>query len=109
MSATCSSDASSEQFLAAAAALPIAPAAVAYDSLSSASVIFIVSKQVSKNAKYTTGAIDVKNVLVTLFTFFNVFFNFPNLFYFLKNVDKVQSGTQINKKHFQNNSSETDL
>jgi len=82
MSATCSSDASSEQFLAAAAALPIAPAAVAYDSLSSASVIFIVSKQVSKNAKYTTGAIDVKNVLVTLFTFFNVFFKFSKPFFY---------------------------
>jgi len=39
------------------------------------------------------------------FTFFN-FFNFPNVFLFLKNVGKVQSGKQINKKHFQNNSNE---
>jgi len=28
---------------------------------------------------------------------------------FLKNVGKVQSGKQINQKHFQNNSNETDL
>jgi len=74
MSATCSSDASSEQFLAAAAALPIAPAAVAYDSLSSASVIFIVSKQVSKNAKYTTGAIDVKKTFWSRYLRFLTFF-----------------------------------
>ena len=47
-------------------------------------------------------------ILVTFFTFFNVFFNFRNVFY-LKNVGKVQSGKQINKKHFQNNSNETDL
>ena len=31
------------------------------------------------------------------------FFSFPNVFY-LKNAGKVQSGKQINKKHFQNNS-----
>ena len=37
-------------------------------------------------------------------------FYFPNVvFLFLKNVDKVQSGKQINKKHFQNNSNEIDL
>jgi len=30
-------------------------------------------------------------------------------FLFLRNVGKVQSGKQINKKHFQNNSNETDL
>ena len=35
------------------------------------------------------------------------FFYFPNVFFiFLKNVGKVQSGKQINKKHFQNNSNE---
>jgi len=39
---------------------------------------------------------------------FNVFFIFQTFFY-LKNVGKVQSGKQINKKHFQNNSNETDL
>jgi len=39
------------------------------------------------------------------FTFFNVFY-FPNVFLYLKNVGKVQSGKQINKKHFQNNSNE---
>jgi len=54
-------------------------------------------------------------------TFFNVFlfwsrflrfltfFYFSNVFLFLKNVGKVQSGKQINKKHFQNNSNEIDL
>jgi len=40
-----------------------------------------------------------------VFTFFNVFY-FPNVFLFLKNVGKVQSGKQINKKHFQYNSNE---
>ena len=54
--------------------------------------------------------IDVKNVfyvffiLVTFFTFF-IFQTFS----ILKNVGKVQSGKQINKKHFQNNSNEIDL
>jgi len=48
-------------------------------------------------------------ILVTFFlTFFNVFY-FSNVFLFLKNVGKVQSGKQINKKHFQNNSNEIDL
>ena len=39
--------------------------------------------------------------------FFYVFI-FKTLFIF-KIVGKVQSGKQINKKHFQNNSNETDL
>jgi len=43
-----------------------------------------------------------------VFYVFNVFFNFPNVF-LLKNVGKVHSGKQINKKHFQNNSNEIDL
>jgi len=34
-----------------------------------------------------------------VFTFLT-FFYFPNVFLFLKNVVKVQSGKQINKKHF---------
>jgi len=55
-------------------------------------------------------------------TFFNVFFYFGHVFYvfkrfifskpflfFKKNVGKVQSGKQINKKHFQNNGNEIDL
>jgi len=43
-------------------------------------------------------------------SFLNVFFIFQiNVFLFLKNVGKVQSGKQINKKHFQNNSNKTDL
>jgi len=46
--------------------------------------------------------IDVKNA-------FYVFFIFRTFLVFLKNVGKVQSGKQINKKHFQNNSNETDL
>jgi len=51
-------------------------------------------------------------ILVAFFTFCNVFFYFPNVFLFyilLKNVGKVQSGKQINKKHFRNNSNEIDL
>ena len=39
------------------------------------------------------------------FYVFNVFL-FSKRFLFLKNVGKVQSGKQINKKHFQNNSNE---
>ena len=42
-------------------------------------------------------------------TFLKTFFNFPNVFFIFKNVDKVQSGMQINKKHFQNDSNEIDL
>jgi len=37
-----------------------------------------------------------------LATFFYVFLIFQTFFLFLKNVGKVQSGKQINKKHFQN-------
>jgi len=56
---------------------------------------------------------DVKNVFTFLKNFGHVFyvfdvFYFPN-FLFLKNAGKVQSGKQINKKHFQNNSNEIDL
>jgi len=40
------------------------------------------------------------------FTSFIVFYLFFKRFLFLKNVGKVQSGKQINKKHFQNNSNE---
>jgi len=36
----------------------------------------------------------------SLFYVFN-FFYIPNVFFILKNVGKVQSGKQINKKHFQ--------
>jgi len=56
--------------------------------------------------------IDVKNFFLRffyfghVFTFLKRFFYFPNFFLFLKNVGKVQSGKQINKKHFQNNSNE---
>jgi len=52
---------------------------------------------------------DVKNVLFVLFKFWSRFFYFSDVFLFLKNVGKVESGKQINKKHFQNNSNEIDL
>jgi len=38
---------------------------------------------------------------------FLTFFDFPKVFF--KNVGKVQSGKQINKKHFQNNSNEIEI
>jgi len=44
-----------------------------------------------------------------VFLRFSKLFYFPNVFYFKKNVGKVQSGKQVNKKHFQNNSNEIDL
>jgi len=44
----------------------------------------------------------------SFFTFYNVFL-FSKRFFIFKNVGKVQSGKQINKKHFQNNSNDTDL
>jgi len=46
-----------------------------------------------------------KNVFYIFFYFGHVF----TFFYFLKNVGKVQSGKQINKKHFQNNNNGIDL
>jgi len=59
---------------------------------------------------------DVKNVFTFFLNFGHVFFcvfdvfYFPNVFFYLKkNAGKVQSGKQINKKHFQNNSNEIDL
>ena len=59
-----------------------------------------------------TKIIGVKNgftfffILVTFLRFLT--FHFPKVF-ILKNVGKVQNGKQINKKHFQNNSNETNL
>jgi len=57
--------------------------------------------------------IDVKNVFTFfyfghVFNVFNVFLSSKRFFIF-KNVGKVQSGKQINKTHFQNNSNEIDL
>jgi len=45
------------------------------------------------------------------FFYFGHVFNFFifQTFFILKNVGKVQSGKQVNKKHFQNNSNEIDL
>jgi len=63
-------------------------------------------------AFYATHSIDVKTLFTfflfwsRFFTFFNVFLFSKRFFLFLKNVAKVQSGKQINKKHFQNNSNE---
>jgi len=54
-----------------------------------------------KDRHGTMAGIDVKN------GFLMFFFNFPNVFF--KNVGKVQSGKQVNKKRFQNNSNEIDL
>jgi len=48
-------------------------------------------------------------ILVTFFTFLTLFLFSKRFFYFKKIVGKVQSGKQINKKHFQNNSNEIDL
>ena len=45
--------------------------------------------------------------MVTCFYVFNVFIF--QAFFIFKNVGKVQSSKQLNKKHFQNNSNETDL
>jgi len=61
----------------------------------------------------STRGIDVKKRFYVfyfgrVFYVFNVFL-FSKRFLFLKNVDKVKSGKQINKKHFQNNSNEIDL
>jgi len=42
-------------------------------------------------------------------TFLKLFFKFSKRFFYFKNVGKVQSGKQINKKHFQNSSNEIDL
>jgi len=52
---------------------------------------------------------DVKKRFVCTFLILVTFFYFSDVFLFLKNVGKVQSGKQINKKHFQNNSNEIDL
>jgi len=51
-------------------------------------------------------SIDIKNVFFILVTFF-IFQTF--FLFFKENFGGVQSGKQINKKHFQNNSNETDL
>jgi len=62
----------------------------------------------------TQKSIDVKKtflrfLLWSRFNVFLMFFLFFKRFLFLKNFGKVQSGKQINEKHFQNNSNEIDL
>ena len=70
-------------------------------SMQTSDVIVCMSAHRCKNFVY------VFFILITFFvTFLKVFFNFLNVFLFLKNVGKVQSGKQINMKHFQNNSNE---
>ena len=59
-------------------------------------------------AEYHETAVLIDTFFCHVFTFFNVFL-FSKRCFFKKNVGKVQSGKQINKKHFQNNSNETDL
>jgi len=44
-------------------------------------------------------------ILITFLTFLT-FCLFSKPFFYLKNVGKVQSGKQVNKKHFQNYSNE---
>jgi len=44
--------------------------------------------------------IDVKKFFLRFFLFWSRFIRF-NVFFIFKNVGKVQSGKQINKKHFQ--------
>ena len=56
--------------------------------------------------------VDVKKrffILSTFFTFLTFCFIFQTFFLFLENVGKVQSGKQIDNKHFENNSNEIDL
>jgi len=55
-----------------------------------------------------------KKRFLRFFIFWSRFLRFLRLlfskrFLFLKSVGKVQSGKQINKKHFQNNSNEIDV
>jgi len=61
---------------------------------------------------YFNESIDVKSFL-RFFNFGHVFLRFLTYFIFqtffsFKNVGKVQSGKQVNKKHFQNKSNEID-
>jgi len=60
------------------------------------------------NVRHTI--IDVKNAFLfwSRLLRFSMVFIFQT-FLFKKNVGKVQSGKQINKKHFQNNTNEIDL
>ena len=57
-------------------------------------------------------SIDVKKRFLTffyfghVFTFLNVFFNFPDVLYFLKKRWQSSERQADNKKHFQNNSNE---
>jgi len=59
----------------------------------------------SRQCQSTEGTTDVKKN----FFYFGHVFLFSKCFFYFKRVGKVQSGKQINKKHFQNNSNEMDL
>jgi len=53
---------------------------------------------------------DLKNNdFYVFFLFRSLFYVFFKGFFIFKNVGKVQSGNQVNKKHFQNNNNEIDL
>ena len=70
-------------------------------------LVLVTTVSFAKTIDVKKSFFNVFFILVTFFYVFNVFY-FPNVFC-LKNVGKVQSGKQINKKHFQNNSNEIDL
>ena len=57
---------------------------------------------------YMNECTDVKTFFA-FFLFWSCCFTFFNVFFIFKNVGKVQSGNQVNKKHFQNNSNEIHL
>jgi len=50
--------------------------------------------------------IDVKNLFYVFKKFWSRFFTFLTFFFNFPNVCKIQRGKEINKKHFQNSSSE---
>ena len=72
---------------------------------------FVVSSAQVRSRLYASQAdlsIDVKKRFFTFFILVT-FFIFQTFFIFKKNLDKVQSGKQTNKKHFQNYSNEIEL
>jgi len=79
-------------------------------------IVYTDSLDDSADAKVRSGR-RLRRCKKRFFTFFSyfghvfmflTFFYFPKVF-FKKNVGKVQSGKQINKKHFQNNSNEIEI
>jgi len=67
-------------------------------------------RRVPLSASISIGVKTFLNVFFSIFAHvFTVLTFFSNVFFIFKNAGKVQSGKQINKKHFQNNRNETDL